>query len=192
MKKIVLALILLSTTLSYANSYNFREKTELKCQSTSKEASLNVIIQKENYIGWDGLAQNNTVKVFVKINGKFDGEKVKITKKINLKSAKKSRISIQREFSVKNSSGTKISQKNLSALTNDQTMPGRSVKIVIPNGVSGYSGNAIINMVISNDVGFASLNIDSEHFKTIAVQCSTIGDSADSGQKYQESFKKLD
>ena len=193
MKKLILGIALLSTALSYADSddaYDFREQTEITCESLpGKSVYLKAVIQRETYIGQDRYFKKNEVRVGFKLEGMIDGVNVEIDNSESFEVGKDSRIANQVEFSFTGpNDGPTVSLDFLSTLTGDETMPGQSIKLIMPNGASDYlSGDAILNIV----GGLANLYVDEERFKTVAVSCMKKRDTADSGEEYEETFENL-
>ena len=203
MRKVSVGAMFLLASLSFADSYDYREQLELKCSNKSggksygsNQADVNIVVQRETYVGFRGV-ENNLVKASVAVRGRIDGQNIQFEKKIKIDVDTKERLAIKPTFSVTNTQGVEITTEHLSDLTHDETTPGTSTKITISGKVANYRGNVILNLIESSGVGFISLNVESkrftdlEHFATIPVQCSEIRDTADSGQKYYQKFENL-
>ena len=199
MKKVLIGMTFLLASLSFANSYDYREQLELKCSNKSDRSSqieVNIVVQRETYIGFRGV-EENLVKALVDVQGRIDGQKIKFEKKVKIIVDTRERLAIEPTFSITDTQGVEITKRHLSDLTSDETTPGASTKIKIPGKVANYQGNVILNLVESNGVGFISLNMESksftdlEHFATVPIQCSELRDTADNGQKYYHKFENL-
>ncbi len=183
MKKFIVSILVIGSWNVLANSYDYREKTETYCLSAAdSELLVNITVQNETYMGWDGYAMKSISKANVNVSGKIDGSRVDIDESINIQTNTRDRLASAVEYSV----GTKskgITEMLLSTLTDDETTPGKNIKIV-------FKGQNV-NLVHGRGVGFVSLNKGTEHYKTVPVNCSKKRDTADSGQEYMVKFQQI-
>lgn len=183
MKKIFIPLLIFGSLNVLASSYDFSEKTQTHCTNTvNSDISVSVVIQNETYIGWYGYALKTLSKANVKVRGKIDSKRVNINETVKIVTHSRDRIANAVEYSI-NDGPNSISEKLLASLTGDETTPGKNIKVI------GSNGN--INLVHAQGVGFVSLNIGKEHFKTLSLRCSESRDTADNGQQYLVNFQKI-
>lgn len=192
MKKLISTLLLLGSINAVAdNNYDFREQTELHCQSTlDSKINFEAVIQNETKNGFSGYPTSNTSTVKLNLKGKFDGKNINVSKKIGFTIESKERLANKGTYSLKNNEGA-VTAVALSDLTEDETTPGISTKISIKNLFSSIFGQstAHANIVHGAGSGFVSLSIEDEHFETIPVVCTNKRDSADRGQEYIVDFQ---
>lgn len=193
MKKLLLGMALLTSFSSFAGIgvYDFSEKNQIKC-FTVKNAKQSVEIQvdRETFFG-TSYPIANKANVKISVFGRFDRHNVNIEESEKFKNLSPSnRLATQVEYSLVQEE-LKVSEKLLSNLTGDETTPGKSLKLEVPVRLSLFSrGLGIAHVIYNIDPttnsgdGFVSLDIDDEHYETIAVKCEEIYDSADYGKDY--------
>jgi hypothetical protein len=181
MKKAFIPL-LLCVAFNANASYMEKETNELKCQSIEGSYDkLELTIQKESVLGYDGYAQSNSAKAHLKFEGKILGSKFDIDEKfiINIpgKGSDGLRFNINHDRTLDVSgNGLKISTQHLSDLTNDPTMPGFSTKIQSSESIDGLNNPTIHLVTDENAVGIVRLSANGTNPTPISVHCKSTRD----------------
>ncbi len=189
MKKTIVPFLICLAFNANAN-YMEKETNELKCQTIEESNDkLELTIQKESVLGYDGYAQSNSAKAHLKFKGKILGSKFDINQKfiINLpgKESDGSRFNINHDRTLDVSgNGLRISTQHLSDLTGDPTMPGFSTKIQSNGSIDGLNSPTIHLVTDENAVGIVRLSANGTNPTPIPVHCKATRDFEEPGLPY--------